>query len=88
MPTSAKRSSRAKTSTAASRWKQGSFYEADGFVEIPTNSPAYPKNYWPSGLHFRVKNAGEAIRIAKRQPVWAWRERVTNDKSEQELFIN
>jgi len=68
---------------------KGSFYEPTVLSNIPTNSPAYREElFGPVASIFRVKNAGEAIRIANDSRFGLGASAWTNDKSEQELFIN
>jgi succinate-semialdehyde dehydrogenase/glutarate-semialdehyde dehydrogenase len=68
---------------------KGSFYEPTVLSNIPTNSPAYREElFGPVASIFRVKNAEEAIRIANDSRFGLGASAWTNDKSEQELFIN
>jgi len=65
---------------------QGKFLCADRLSNIPNNSPAYRKNFWPRGLIFRVKSADEAIRVANDSRFGLGASAWTNDKSEQETL--
>ncbi len=67
----------------------GNFYLPTVLTNIPKNSPAYGEElFGPVACIFRVKDAGEAIRIANDTRFGLGASAWTNDKNEQELFIN
>ncbi len=58
-------------------------------TNIPKNSPAYGEElFGPVASIFRVKDASEAIRIANDTRFGLGASAWTNDKNEQERFIN
>jgi succinate-semialdehyde dehydrogenase/glutarate-semialdehyde dehydrogenase len=68
---------------------KGSFYEPTVLSNIPTHSPAYREElFGPVASIFRVKNAEEAIRIANDSRFGLGASAWTNDKNEQDRFIN
>src|SRR5438445_7770151 len=68
---------------------KGNYYAPTVLSNIPKNSPAYKEElFGPVASIFRVKNAEEAIRIANDSRFGLGASAWTNDKSEQELFIN
>ncbi len=68
---------------------KGSFYEPTVLSNIPKNSPAYREElFGPVASIFRVKNVEEAIRIANDSRFGLGASAWTNDKSEQERFID
>ena len=69
--------------------RTGSFYEPTVLTNIPKNSPAYGEElFGPVASIFRVKDAEDAIRIANDTRFGLGASAWTNDKSEQERFIN
>jgi succinate-semialdehyde dehydrogenase/glutarate-semialdehyde dehydrogenase len=67
----------------------GSFYLPTVLTDIPENSPAYREElFGPVASIFRVKNVDEAIRIANDSRFGLGASAWTNDKGEQERFIN
>jgi succinate-semialdehyde dehydrogenase/glutarate-semialdehyde dehydrogenase len=69
--------------------RTGNFYMPTVLTDIPKNSPAYREElFGPVASIFRVKNVDEAIRIANDSPFGLGASAWTNDKSEQERFIN
>jgi succinate-semialdehyde dehydrogenase/glutarate-semialdehyde dehydrogenase len=67
----------------------GSFYLPTVLTNIPKNSPAYGEElFGPVASIFRVKDASEAIRVANDTRFGLGASAWTNDKAEQELFIN
>jgi succinate-semialdehyde dehydrogenase/glutarate-semialdehyde dehydrogenase len=67
----------------------GSFYLPTVLTNIPKNSPAYGEElFGPVASIFRVKDAAEAIRVANDTRFGLGASAWTNDKIEQELFIN
>src|SRR5229473_5753699 len=69
--------------------RPGSFYLPTVLTDIPKNSPAYGEElFGPVASIFRVKNMDEAIRIANDSRFGLGASAWTNDKSEQERFIN
>src|ERR1700730_16596670 len=69
--------------------RTGNFYVPTVLSNIPTNSPAYREElFGPVSSIFRVKNAEEAIRIANDSRFGLGASAWTNDKSEEERFIN
>jgi len=68
---------------------KGNFYAPTVLSNIPNNSPAYREElFGPVASVFRVKNADEAIRVANDSRFGLGASAWTNDKSEQERFIN
>ncbi|HVA93681.1 MAG TPA: NAD-dependent succinate-semialdehyde dehydrogenase [Candidatus Dormibacteraeota bacterium] len=69
--------------------RPGFFYLPTVLTNIPKNSPAYAEElFGPVASIFRVKNIDEAIRIANDSRFGLGASAWTNDKSEQERFIN
>jgi succinate-semialdehyde dehydrogenase/glutarate-semialdehyde dehydrogenase len=69
--------------------RTGSFYEPTVLTNIPKNSPAYGEElFGPVASIFRVKDADDAIRIANDSRFGLGASAWTNDKNEQERFIN
>jgi succinate-semialdehyde dehydrogenase/glutarate-semialdehyde dehydrogenase len=69
--------------------RPGSFYLPTVLTDIPENSPAYREElFGPVASIFRVKNIDEAIRVANDVRFGLGASAWTNDKSEQERFIN
>ena len=69
--------------------RPGSFYLPTVLTDIPKNSAAYGEElFGPVASIFRVKNIDEAIRIANDSRFGLGASAWTNDKSEQESFIN
>ena len=69
--------------------RPGNFYAPTVLTNIPASSPAYREElFGPVASIFRVKNADEAIRIANDSRFGLGASAWTNDKSEQERFIN
>lgn len=67
----------------------GSFYMPTVLTNIPVNSPAYREElFGPVASIFRVKNAEEAIRIANDTRFGLGASAWTNEKGEQERFMN
>jgi len=67
----------------------GNFYLPTVLTNIPKNSPAYGEElFGPVASIFRVKNVEEAIRIANDVRFGLGASAWTNDKGEQERFIN
>jgi succinate-semialdehyde dehydrogenase / glutarate-semialdehyde dehydrogenase len=67
----------------------GSFYLPTVLTDIPKDSPAYKEElFGPVASIFRVKNIDEAIRIANDSRFGLGASAWTNEKSEQERFIN
>ncbi len=67
----------------------GSFYLPTVLTDIPKNSPAYREElFGPVASIFRVKNIDEAIRVANDSRFGLGSSAWTNDKAEQERFIN
>jgi succinate-semialdehyde dehydrogenase/glutarate-semialdehyde dehydrogenase len=67
----------------------GSFYLPTVLIDIPKDSPAYREElFGPVASIFRVKNADEAIRVANDSRFGLGASAWTNDKAEQERFIN
>jgi succinate-semialdehyde dehydrogenase/glutarate-semialdehyde dehydrogenase len=67
----------------------GSFYIPTVPLDIPNDSPAYREElFGPVASIFRVKNADEAIRVANDSRFGLGASAWTNDKAEQERFIN
>src|SRR6202521_1213921 len=68
---------------------KGNYYVPTVLSNIPNNSPAYREElFGPVASIFRVKNAAEAIRIANDSRFGLGASAWTNDKTEQERFIN
>jgi succinate-semialdehyde dehydrogenase/glutarate-semialdehyde dehydrogenase len=68
---------------------KGNFYVPTVLTNIPNNSPAYREElFGPVASIFRVKNADDAIRVANDSRFGLGASAWTNDKSEQERFIN
>jgi succinate-semialdehyde dehydrogenase/glutarate-semialdehyde dehydrogenase len=69
--------------------RSGNFYMPTVLTNIPKDSPAYREElFGPVASIFRVKNVDEAIRIANDTRFGLGASAWTNDKSEQERFIN
>jgi succinate-semialdehyde dehydrogenase / glutarate-semialdehyde dehydrogenase len=69
--------------------RTGSFYLPTVLSNIPNNSPAYREElFGPVASIFRVKNVEEAIRVANDTRFGLGASAWTNDKNEQERFIN
>jgi succinate-semialdehyde dehydrogenase/glutarate-semialdehyde dehydrogenase len=67
----------------------GSFYMPTVLTDIPKNSAAYKEElFGPVASIFRVKNTDEAIRVANDTRFGLGASAWTNDKAEQERFIN
>lgn len=67
----------------------GSFYLPTVLTDIPKDSPAYREElFGPVASIFRVKNMDEAIRVANDSRFGLGASAWTNDKGEQERFIN
>jgi succinate-semialdehyde dehydrogenase/glutarate-semialdehyde dehydrogenase len=67
----------------------GNFYLPTVLANIPKSSPAYGEElFGPVASIFRVKNVEEAIQIANDSRFGLGASAWTNDKSEQERFIN
>ncbi|HEX3376523.1 MAG TPA: NAD-dependent succinate-semialdehyde dehydrogenase [Candidatus Acidoferrales bacterium] len=67
----------------------GSFYMPTVLTDIPKNSPAYAEElFGPVASIFRVKNIDEAIRVANDSRFGLGASAWTNDKAEQEKFMN
>ncbi|HXC31085.1 MAG TPA: NAD-dependent succinate-semialdehyde dehydrogenase [Verrucomicrobiae bacterium] len=67
----------------------GSFYLPTVLTDIPKDSPAYREElFGPVASIFRVKNLDEAIRVANDSRFGLGASAWTNDKAEQERFIN
>src|SRR6266571_3636870 len=68
---------------------KGNFYAPTVLSNIPNNSPAYREElFGPVASIFRVKSADDAIRVANDSRFGLGASAWTNDKSEQERFIN
>src|SRR6267378_2138306 len=68
---------------------KGNYYAPTVLSNIPKNSPAYKEElFGPVASIFRVKNADEAIRVANDSRFGLGASAWTNDKGEQERFIN
>src|SRR6266699_3290892 len=68
---------------------KGNFYAPTVLSNIPNNSPAYREElFCPVASIFRVKSADDAIRVANDSRFGLGASAWTNDKSEQERFIN
>jgi succinate-semialdehyde dehydrogenase/glutarate-semialdehyde dehydrogenase len=69
--------------------RSGNFYAPTVLTNIPSHSPAYREElFGPVASIFRVKNAEEAIRIANDSRFGLGASAWTNDKNEQDRFIN
>jgi succinate-semialdehyde dehydrogenase/glutarate-semialdehyde dehydrogenase len=69
--------------------RPGSFYLPTVLTDIPKESPAYREElFGPVASIFRVKNIDEAIRVANDSRFGLGASAWTNDKSEQDRFIN
>ena len=69
--------------------RPGSFYLPTVLTDIPKDSPAYREElFGPVASIFRVKNVDEAIRIANDVRFGLGASAWSNDKSEQDRFIN
>jgi len=67
----------------------GNFYLPTVLTNIPKSSPAYGEElFGPVASIFRVKDTGEAIRVANDVRFGLGASAWTNDKTEQERFIN
>jgi succinate-semialdehyde dehydrogenase/glutarate-semialdehyde dehydrogenase len=67
----------------------GSFYLPTVLTNIPENSPAYREElFGPVASIFRVKNIDEAIRVANDTRFGLGASAWSNDKAEQERFVN
>jgi succinate-semialdehyde dehydrogenase / glutarate-semialdehyde dehydrogenase len=67
----------------------GNYYLPTVLTNIPKNSPAYGEElFGPVASIFRVKNMDEAIRVANDTRFGLGASAWTNDKNEQERFIN
>ncbi|HWF14089.1 MAG TPA: NAD-dependent succinate-semialdehyde dehydrogenase [Candidatus Acidoferrales bacterium] len=67
----------------------GSFYMPTVLTDIPNNSPAYAEElFGPVASIFRVKSIDEAIRVANDSRFGLGASAWTNDKAEQEKFMN
>src|SRR6266576_3797440 len=69
--------------------RPGNFYAPTVLTNIPKDSPAYGEEFFgPVASIFRVKDAGEAIRIANDVRFGLGASAWTNDDQERERFIN
>src|SRR5579871_2742667 len=69
--------------------RPGSFYLPTVLTDIPKDSPAYREElFGPVASIFRVKNIDEAIRVANDSRFGLGASAWSNDKAEQERFIN
>jgi succinate-semialdehyde dehydrogenase/glutarate-semialdehyde dehydrogenase len=69
--------------------RPGSFYLPTVLTDIPKDSPAYREElFGPVASIFRVKNLDEAIRVANDSRFGLGASAWTNDKVEQDRFIN
>jgi succinate-semialdehyde dehydrogenase/glutarate-semialdehyde dehydrogenase len=67
----------------------GSFYMPTVLTDIPKNSPAYAEElFGPVASIFRVKSIDEAIHVANDSRFGLGASAWTNDKAEQEKFMN
>jgi succinate-semialdehyde dehydrogenase / glutarate-semialdehyde dehydrogenase len=67
----------------------GNYYLPTALTNIPENSPAYREElFGPVASLFRVKNLDEAIRVANDSRFGLGASAWTNDRKEQERFIN
>jgi succinate-semialdehyde dehydrogenase / glutarate-semialdehyde dehydrogenase len=69
--------------------RPGSFYLPTVLTDIPKDSPAYREElFGPVASIFRVKSIDDAIRVANDSRFGLGASAWTNDKAEQERFIN
>ncbi len=69
--------------------RPGSFYAPTVLTDIPKNSPAYGEEFFgPVALLFPVADIEEAIRLANDSPFGLGASAWTNNKDEQDLFID
>jgi len=69
--------------------RPGSFYLPTVLTDIPKDSPAYREElFGPVASIFRVKNVDEAIRVANDVRFGLGASAWSNDKTEQDRFIN
>ncbi len=69
--------------------RPGSFYLPTVLTDIPKDSPAYREElFGPVASIFRVKSVDDAIRVANDSRFGLGASAWTNDKGEQERFIN
>ena len=69
--------------------RPGSFYLPTVLTDIPKDSPAYREElFGPVASVFRVKNIDEAIRVANDSRFGLGASAWTNDRAEQDRFIN
>lgn len=69
--------------------RPGSFYLPTVLTDVPKDSPAYREElFGPVASIFRVKNVDEAIRVANDVRFGLGASAWSNDKAEQERFIN
>lgn len=69
--------------------RPGSFYLPTVLTDIPKDSPAYREElFGPVASIFRVKNIDDAIRVANDSRFGLGASAWSNDKGEQERFIN